>query len=147
MSGIPIELNIEECLARLHEQSVGRIALATPQGPRIIPVNYSVDAESLVVRTSPYSELGAYGDNRPVAFEIDHFDPNHERGWSVVAHARAHRITDPDEINRIRLAWDPAPWAEGMRNLYLRLVWHSLTGRRLGGHRPLAEGAVSSAVV
>ncbi|HET7386905.1 MAG TPA: pyridoxamine 5'-phosphate oxidase family protein [Nocardioidaceae bacterium] len=139
MSGIPIELSLEECLQRLACHSVGRLALSTQHGPRIIPVNYALHGEAIVVRTSPYSELGAYGDNRQVAFEIDHFDEDRQLGWSVVAHGLAHRIGDPEEVRRIRLAWDPTPWAEGVRSLYLRVDWHTLTGRRLADRHPLAH--------
>ena len=41
-------------------------------------------------------------------------------------------VTDPLEIEHIREVRDPRPWAGGGRNLYLRLRWTELTGRRLG---------------
>lgn len=36
---------------------VGRVARATPVGPRIVPVNYLVHEDAIVVRTAPYSRL------------------------------------------------------------------------------------------
>lgn len=134
MSGLPVELTTEECLDRLSAAQVGRIAFSTPGGMRIVPVNYSVFAGAVVLRTSSYSELGTYAADSQVAFEIDEIDTTERVGWSVVASGRLERITDTDEVQRIRLAWDPDPWAEGARNLYLRLTWRELTGRRLGGH-------------
>ena len=133
MSGVPIELTTEECLDHLCAGGVGRLAFSTPGGMRIVPVNYSVFGGAIVVRTSSYSELGSYAPDSQVAFEIDHLDDEDRSGWSVVASGRLARVTDNDEVQRIRLAWDPEPWAEGARNLYLRLAWRELTGRRLGG--------------
>lgn len=133
MSGVPIELTIEECLDHLCASEVGRLAFTTPGGVRIVPVNYSVFGGAIVVRTSSYSELGTYAADSKVAFEVDHLDGEERIGWSVVAFGRLERMSDPDEIQRVRLAWDPDPWAEGARNLYLRLTWRELTGRRLSG--------------
>jgi len=36
--------------------------------------------------------------------------------------------------------WEPNAWAAGLRNLYLRVRWTELTGRRLGpGWNPVDE--------
>jgi uncharacterized protein len=129
----PIELTVEECLELLEGGVVGRVALATPVGPRIVPLNYAMHEQAIVFRTSPYSELGTYGWNTDLAFEIDQLDFDHHQGWSVVAVGRAQLVDDPDEVRRIRADWDPRPWAGGQRNLYMKLVWRQLTGRRLGG--------------
>ena len=129
----PIDLTVEECLDLLNGSVVGRVAMSTPVGPRIVPVNYAMYEEAIVFRTSPYSELGTYGWNTDLAFEIDHLDYERHQGWSVVAVGRAEIIDDPDEVNAIRSGWDPAPWADGLRHLYIRLRWRTITGRRLGG--------------
>lgn len=130
---MPIEMTVEECLDLLRTNVVGRVALSTPMGPRIVPVNYAMYGDDVVVfRTAPYSELGTYGWNTELAFEIDHIDYDQHRGWSVVAYGRGALVEDPDEVADIRRTWDPRPWADGQRNLYMKLVWHNLTGRRLG---------------
>jgi len=85
-----------------------------------------------VVRTSPYSLLGTHGRNTVLAFEIDHFDHAYQNGWSVVARGRSEVVTDPADVERIRSIWEPRPWAAGARNLYLRIRWSELSGRRLG---------------
>jgi hypothetical protein len=41
-------------------------------------------------------------------------------------------VTDPDEVERIRAVWQPRPWAEGPRDVWVKLPWHELSGRRLG---------------
>ena len=131
--GAPVELTIEECLELLAGGVVGRVAMSTPVGPRIVPVNYAMHDDAIVFRTTPYSELGTYGWNNDLAFEIDHLDYDAHQGWSVVAIGRAELVEDPEELQSIKSNWDPRPWAPGPRNLYMKLTWRDITGRRLGG--------------
>jgi nitroimidazol reductase NimA-like FMN-containing flavoprotein (pyridoxamine 5'-phosphate oxidase superfamily) len=125
-------LSASESRELLEGGVVGRLAMATPVGPRIVPVNYAVHGDSIVFRTAPYSELSTYGWNTDLAFEVDHLDFETHQGWSVVAVGRAHVVDDPDEVQRIRSHWDPRPWAPGSRNLYVKLTWRELSGVRLG---------------
>jgi nitroimidazol reductase NimA-like FMN-containing flavoprotein (pyridoxamine 5'-phosphate oxidase superfamily) len=113
-------------------QRAGRVAVATPDGPHIIPMNYSVVDESIIFRTTPFSVLATYGRNAKLAFEVDHFRDEDGLGWSVVARGRADVVIDPDELQRIRKVCAPLPWADGARNLYFRLDWKELSGRALG---------------
>jgi uncharacterized protein len=130
---MPIEMSAEECLDLLRTNIIGRVAFSTPVGPRIVPVNYSMHGDDTIVfRTAPYSELGTYGWSSELAFEVDHLDYDQHQGWSVVAYGRGELVEDPDEVDDIRHSWDPRPWAEGQRNLYMKIVWHNLTGRRIG---------------
>ena len=130
---MPVEMSDEEWLDLLRPNIVGRVAMSTPVGPRIVPVNYAMYGDEMIVfRTTPYSELGTYGWNAELAFEIDHIDYDRHQGWSVVAFGRGELVEDPDEVADIRRNWDPRPWADGQRNLYMKLVWHDVTGRRLG---------------
>jgi len=128
-----MELTVDECLELLNSNVVGRVAISTPVGPRIVPVNYAMHDDAIVFRTAPYSELGTYGWNADVAFEIDHIDYEKHQGWSVVAIGRAELVEDPDEVADIRRTWDPRPWAAGQRNLYMKVVWRDLNGRKIGG--------------
>lgn len=129
----PVELTIEECLALLGDGGVGRVAVCTPLGPRIVPLNYAMYDDAIIFRTTPYSEVGTYGWNTDLAFEVDHLDHAAREGWSVVAIGRGALVDDPAEVRDIRSGWDPVPWAGGRRHLYIRLRWRDLTGRRIGG--------------
>lgn len=128
----PVELTVDECLELLNGGVVGRVGMSTPMGPRIVPVNYAMYEDAIIFRTTPYSELGTYGWNTDLAFEIDNLDHDKHQGWSVVAVGRAALVEDPDDLHAIRAGWDPTPWAAGRRHLYIRLNWRDLTGRRLG---------------
>jgi nitroimidazol reductase NimA-like FMN-containing flavoprotein (pyridoxamine 5'-phosphate oxidase superfamily) len=126
------ELSYAECRALLIREQTGRVAVATPDGPHIVPLNYSVVDESIIFRTTPFSMLATYGRNAQLAFEVDRFREPNRVGWSVVARGRADVVLDPEELSHIRKIWPPDPWADGPRNLHLRLTWKQLTGRSLG---------------
>ncbi|HYO38584.1 MAG TPA: pyridoxamine 5'-phosphate oxidase family protein [Nocardioidaceae bacterium] len=143
----PLELSPEQCAELLGRGVVGRVAMATPLGPRIVPVNYAVHDGAVVFRTAPYSELSTYGWNTELAFEVDHLDDETHQGWSVVALGRAHVVADPEELDAIRRSWEPQPWAGGTRNLYVRLPWRELSGRRVGDERPAPSTAPRRRVV
>lgn len=128
----PHELSTDDCDTLLRSGVVGRVAITTPTGPSIVPVNYSVVDDVIVFRTTPYSVLGTYGFNAQMAFEIDHFDHEYGTGWSVLARGPSEVVANADEIQRINQTWRPHPWASGQRNLYFALRWTELTGRRLG---------------
>lgn len=126
------ELRRDECIQLLTAGVTGRIALTTPTGPHIMPVNYSVAGESTLVRTTAYSLIGTYARDAAVAFEIDDFDHEKQRGWSVLVRGRAEVVDDAEELAEIQRSWPPRPWASGQRNLVLRIPWTEVTGRRLG---------------
>ncbi len=127
----PRDLTTPECERLLRNGVVGRVALSTPDGPHIVPLNYSVFENTLVMRTSSYSVLGTYGRDAMLAFEVDHFDRERLLGWSVVARGRSWAEIDPTVLAAIRRAGAGEAWAGGNRNLYLRMRWDSLTGRVL----------------
>lgn len=128
----PRELDERTCLELLSSGVVGRVAVCTPEGPHIVPINYALHGDAVVFRTSPYSVLGARAWNQRLALEIDHVDYERRSGWSVVAAGMGEMIEDPDELATIRSLWDPSPWAGGARQLYVKLRWDSLTGRKIG---------------
>jgi nitroimidazol reductase NimA-like FMN-containing flavoprotein (pyridoxamine 5'-phosphate oxidase superfamily) len=130
-----VPLSTSECRDLLEEGVVGRVAMATPVGPRIVPVSYRVHGDAIVFRTAPYSELSTYGWDTDLAFEVDELDHEAHAGWSVVAIGRAHVVDDPEEVRMIRRENEPQPWASGSRHLYVKLAWRQLTGIRLGDDR------------
>jgi len=129
----PRELTPVECIERISDGGVGRIALVTADGPMIYPVNYHVDGHAIVFRTTPYSSLGALVRSERVAFETDHLNWRAQEGWSVVVKGRAEVIDDPAEVDRLReRGHDPRPWAQGMRRMYVRVPWDEISGRVVG---------------
>ena len=126
------DLSPEDCARLLAAGVVGRIAFTAPDGPHIVPVNYVVDGESVLVRTAAYSLLGTHARGAPVCFEVDHLDHEHHRGWSVSVRGRARYVDSPEELEQVARSWSPRPWADGHRRLVIRIPWTEVSGRRLG---------------
>lgn len=130
----PRELDHVECAERIRDGGIGRIAFATPEGPEIFPVNFTVDTHAIHFRTTPHSRLGQLVNGKDVAFEVDHLNWSSRTGWSVIVKGRAEVIDDPDEVDQLRdQGHEPRPWAEGLRLLYVRIAWKEISGRAVGG--------------
>jgi nitroimidazol reductase NimA-like FMN-containing flavoprotein (pyridoxamine 5'-phosphate oxidase superfamily) len=125
------ELSAEECRLLIQDGGVGRVAFRSSKGLEIVPVNFQLYGDSIVFRTTLYTELGLHGPGANAVFEVDDLDAEQQVGWSVVARGQLHVVADPAENSAIRLGSDPQPWAGGVRRLYLQLPWRELTGRRL----------------
>jgi nitroimidazol reductase NimA-like FMN-containing flavoprotein (pyridoxamine 5'-phosphate oxidase superfamily) len=99
--------------------------------PLVLPVNFVVDAGTVVLRTG----VGAKLHNAPltkVAFEVDHIDEQRGSGWSVVIQGVAQDITTGIDSRSEQLrSLAPEPWAEGERDHYVRVVPREISGRRV----------------
>ncbi len=131
MAGHLEELGDAQCRDLLAQRRVGRVALTTPGGLRIYPVNYAISGDALVFRTLPYGELAEHAVDAPIAFSVDELDEELRSGWTVLAVGTCRRIEDPREVQELRGGDGPEPWAAGQRTLYLSLTWDELTGRRV----------------
>jgi hypothetical protein len=127
-----VDLAYQDCVNLLSAGVVGRVGLATDEGPEILPVNYALAGNAIVFRTVPYGRIAEYAADREICFEVDHVDYDHHTGWSVLAVGKGKLVEDPEEIQLIREVWDPRPWASGQRILYVKLEWRALSGRRIG---------------
>ncbi|WP_436793464.1 pyridoxamine 5'-phosphate oxidase family protein [Actinospongicola halichondriae] len=124
-----IRMEEADCWEFLRQQRLGRIALFQYHRPLIYPVNYAVDGESVVFRTSRGSKLTAAANEQPVAFEVDAFDEHLEQGTSVIVHGVLTEIRDPSERG-VADRLDVRTWAPGDRDHALRVRSQWITGRR-----------------
>ncbi len=131
-SGRIEELGRTECVELLRAKSVGRVGFVGPDGPLVLPVNYVMDGETVLFRTSPYNVMGTALREAQAAFEVDDLDDYLQSGWSVLVQGTAGFVVDDDEaeLTHERLA-RPEPWAAGTRTLYVRVTAHTISGRRL----------------
>jgi nitroimidazol reductase NimA-like FMN-containing flavoprotein (pyridoxamine 5'-phosphate oxidase superfamily) len=125
-----VEMSVEECYTRLGQAVVGRVAFDSPEGLNILPVNYIVDGRSVVVRTAPYTLLADHKSG-PIAFEVDDFEGDFKRGWSVLLVGHAWPMEDVDELIQLRSGRDLEPWAPGPRNLFINITPARVSGRRI----------------
>lgn len=124
-------LHADECRRLLTTRRFGRIGLAGTKFPLILPVNYVLDGDVIVIRTDSPTITEAGGFTR-VAFEVDDVDERSRSGWSVLVQALAEEVVGGrrDElIERMRSA--PAPWAPGEHGHWITLIPQAVTGRRI----------------
>ena len=130
-----------DCLALLRSRDVGRIAFDVEGRIEIFPVNYGMEGRIIVFRTSPGTKLDAV-PKRPVAFEVDSWDPESGIGWSVVARGRGEEITT--NIGRVaeHLRWvDVRAVAPGERRHWIGIRPLEITGRQFHAPPPSRERA------
>lgn len=119
-----------ECRTLIAPGGIGRIAFSAVSGPVVLPVNFTVVGGSIVVRTSEGSLIEAHGDER-AGFEVDHVDEALHQGWSVLVQGQAHRVLQPGELRHVQEAVTSAPWPDGKRDVYIRIVPDQISGRRI----------------
>ncbi|MFE5587306.1 pyridoxamine 5'-phosphate oxidase family protein [Kitasatospora sp. NPDC056531] len=124
-------LTLPECWELIGTHGVGRIGLPVDPGPAVYPVNYAVDARTIVYRTTPKG-AAAPSDGSSVSFQVDHIDDRRSRGWSVLILGEAEHVDDPAEWERLAALPGSTPWAGGSRPLWVRIRPDGVTGRRIG---------------
>jgi len=127
-----IDLDEAECFRLAATEPVGRLVWVGPEGPSVVPVNFTLEDRAVHVRTAGYSALARECDDSKVAFEVDAYDPDSRLGWSVVMVGRA-------SVGLVRPG-APAPdvWPVGAKAAQLTVEVDKVTGRRLrqrGGQR------------
>ena len=139
-SGHALELTANECFRLLQTAQVGRLALTQRALPVVIPVNFALEGQTIVIRTGPGSILSAA---KPpgvvVAFEVDEVDPETYSGWSVLVTGTMREVTDASETLRLsQLALNP--WVGGDRRHFVRVLPGLISGRRI---LPQDSGSIS----
>jgi nitroimidazol reductase NimA-like FMN-containing flavoprotein (pyridoxamine 5'-phosphate oxidase superfamily) len=129
-------LDEAESLRLISAGGVGRIAYMSRFGPAVLPVNYKWHDGAVVFRTTRHSALdedlqtGISGGDYLVAFEIDDIDVPGRQGWSVLIQGPAHHVEGQADRESAAQA-GVEPWPAGDRELFLRIVPHRVTGRRI----------------
>lgn len=124
------ELSPQECRDLVSTHGVGRLAVPSPSGPLILPVNYSVVEGVIAFRTHPGTAL-AQAMGCEVAFEVDHIDAALSQGWSVLVRGPASAVMDPDCVQLLKERAYSEPWAGGQRDMWIRINPLTITGRRI----------------
>lgn len=132
-------LSRAECVRLLAGAHIGRVGVSVGALPTVLPVNFAVVDEAIVLRTAPGSKLDAALNNAVVAFEVDSVDPMYHTGWSVLVQGVASEVVDPAERERLRTA-PLRPWADHDRDRFVRIYIDLVSGRRLV-QPPPAQGA------
>ena len=94
-------LSRAECLRLLGGARIGRVGLSMGALPAVLPVNFTLVDDAIVLRTAAGSKLDAALANSVVAFEVDSIDPMYHTGWSVLVQGVASEVVDPADRERL----------------------------------------------
>jgi nitroimidazol reductase NimA-like FMN-containing flavoprotein (pyridoxamine 5'-phosphate oxidase superfamily) len=119
-----------ECRRLIAPGGVGRIAFGTLSGPLVVPVNFAVLDDTIVIRTAEGTIIDGHADEQ-VALEVDHIDEALCQGWSVLVRGPAHRVTHLAELHRLQADAAVWPWPGSEREVYVRILPSQITGRRI----------------
>jgi hypothetical protein len=124
-------LDREQCLERLQSHSLGRLAYVARAGvPDVVPVNYRLLGDQLLIRSGPGPKLQAAERRERVAVEVDELDAETRTGWSVVVVGRARRMTTREQ-HALPPDEQPAPWVAGCRSGLIVVQLDRVDGRQL----------------
>lgn len=118
-----------ECLRLVAQRPIGRVAVSMAALPAVFPVNFCLVEGDVLFRTAPGTKLAAAVRQAVVAFEVDDFDVEGHRGWSVLIVGTATELA-ADEL----AALGPLPlraWAHGERDHVVRIHSEFVSGRRI----------------
>jgi uncharacterized protein len=122
------------CLELIRTAVVGRVAWTEPGGRvDVLPVNFIVDDEDVVFRTSEGSRLVAVRHGQQLSFEADDVEPALHVGWSVLISGPTRIVQDADEIGRLE-SLPLAPWVSSPKPFFVRIEAEHVTGRRIRLH-------------
>ena len=129
---------VNECLALLRGEPVGRLAISITDHPDIFPINHVVDHGTVVFRTAEGTKLAASVLGTAVAYEVDGFDAAAGTAWSVVIKGRAFEIERLEDL--IDAAELPLfPWHASPKHRYVRIEPDEISGRRFRVTTPEAR--------
>lgn len=125
------ELDPQECLQLLAGARVGRVVYSDGAIPVCTPVNFRLDGDEVVFRTSPRTRLAIAAPGTVVSFEIDAVDELTETGWSVLATGVAERVDDERRVRHLE-GLQLNTWVDEDRTTWLRIPLTRLHGFWLG---------------
>ena len=115
----------DECLRLLGSAAIGRLALSVRALPVVLPVNFALADDGIVIRTGAGTKLDQACDQTVVAFEVDRFDTMSPRtGWSVLVQRRASVLTAAAELHDANQQ-GLAPWGTRRQTRSSRSAWIS----------------------
>jgi nitroimidazol reductase NimA-like FMN-containing flavoprotein (pyridoxamine 5'-phosphate oxidase superfamily) len=120
-----------ECFDLLEPGGVGRVAFSSAGGIMILPVNFAMTGKTVIFRTAPDTLLAVHAADANVSFEADYVDDARHEGWSVLVRGHAHKISDERDVKHLEDRTHLQPWADGARDVYVRIAPTQISGRRI----------------
>ncbi|GAB2858443.1 pyridoxamine 5'-phosphate oxidase family protein [Actinoallomurus bryophytorum] len=130
----PRSISREQSLALAASVPIGRVVYTDQALPAVIPMNFVLDGDEVVIHIESGSTLAAAIPNAVVAFQVDDFDSDTTTGWTVTITGQARLVDGGEE--RTRLARLPLrPWVPTKNGRFIRIPARHVAGHRLGPAR------------
>lgn len=123
-------LGRDECLRLLPSVPVGWLAYCDGDEPEVVPVNFALDGDEIVVRSGYGGKLAAAARGAVMALAVSALDTSARTGWSVVVRGPARLVEDTGPDAGAWLA-EPSPWAPGEKEFAVVVRAAEVSGRRL----------------
>lgn len=133
MDSIPVTvLTHEECWQLLRQHELGRLGFHLLDQVHVVPINYTVDHETVLFRTAEGNKLLGVVMHGDVVLEID--DHDEHTAWSVVVRGIARLL---DEASAHRADDLPLrPWVDSPKYNVVEITPTEISGRSFRLHRP-----------
>ena len=130
--GTHAPLPADECWRLLDTTTVGRLGFTADDGVVILPVNFLIFEQRVILRTEPQTSIAALAEGRDeVAFEVDHHDDLNQSGWSVLLQGSTAELDADEAARAVASTHRLGPWAPGDRSLVIALTPRNISGRRV----------------
>lgn len=96
----------------------------------VLPVNFLLDADRILVRTGRGTKMDAALRGAVVAFEVDDFDSMDHSGWSVAVTGLASEVSQPADQEAVR-QMPIARWAPRGEAAVMAISTEIISGRRI----------------
>lgn len=124
-------LSLTQCVQRLRQAPLGRLAFIHNGEPVVMPVNHGMSGLDIVFRTTWGAKVQWAQRSGPVAFEVDGIDEHRRAGWSVMATGTASIVYESAELERLE-ALGVSSWvAIGHDTFWVRIRAQQITGREI----------------
>lgn len=125
------ELDEERCWALLGASGLGRVGFVAEGRVTVFPVNYIVLHGAVYFRTSREGQVAANLPQQGVALQTDSASSALQSGWSVLVTGVAEAVEGREELTVLFGHMTAEPWAGGIRDLFVRIVPESVSGRQV----------------
>lgn len=123
-------LSGDECRRLLASRAIGRLGVVRGGFPLVVPVNYAVHRDRIVVHSDPGATFSSARQHR-VSFEVDHLSTARRVGWSVLVQGFAVEVVAGDPLFAEYGSVAVDPWPPGRRDRVLVVTPITVSGRRL----------------
>jgi nitroimidazol reductase NimA-like FMN-containing flavoprotein (pyridoxamine 5'-phosphate oxidase superfamily) len=126
-----LHITWRECVDLISDMAVGRVVFTERAMPAVLPVTFAVVGDAVVFSTGAGTRLAEQARRGVLCFQVDEVDVLTRTGWSVLVTGVPEIVTDETERAHVRELVQT--WVPGRDDVFVRLPFTVVTGRRIVG--------------